>query len=353
MKEKRSNQQSPQEPFKEALNTPTSEIKHLKQATNLRECKKEQESLYTDLQNLPLQEALKELRVRGVEFKALYEITYWDRRFKNVSAEWQPKTNIFKHVSAAHLKGLDQKGGNIKLLSTGLFKGWTTEKLAGENLNEGEVISIPSGGRAHIKHYKGKFVDSGNILATAIDHEATNLKFVFYYLKTQQFFLDSAYRGAPAHPDMPTILSLKIPLPPLFIQERIVTILDCLTELTAELTARKKQFHYYLNALLDFGAYSLYEFNVSKETSYRLVEQVRTELQKSQDTGTQVTPLKDGLNPPTSLIKHPLLKESFRVEWVRLGEIFNIKNGYTPSKSRPEFWQGGTIPWFRMDDIRA
>ncbi|WP_163534208.1 restriction endonuclease subunit S, partial [Helicobacter suis] len=124
-------------------------------------------------------------------------------------------------------------------------------------------------------------------------------------------------------------------------------------ELTAELTARKKQFHYYLNALLDFGAYSLYEFNASKETSYRLVEQVRTELQKSQDTATQVTPLKDGLNPPTSLIKHPLLKESFRVEWVRLGEIFNIKNGYTPSKSRPEFWQGGTIPWFRMDDIRA
>ncbi|WP_163556283.1 restriction endonuclease subunit S, partial [Helicobacter suis] len=36
------------------------------------------------------------------------------------------------------------------------------------------------------------------------------------------------------------------------------------------------------------------------------------------------------------------------VEWVELGEIFNIKNGYTPSKSRPEFWQGGTIPWFRM-----
>ncbi len=58
-------------------------------------------------------------------------------------------------------------------------------------------------------------------------------------------------------------------------------------------------------------------------------------------------------NDILSLIKHPLLKESFRVEWVRLGEIFNIKNGYTPSKSRPEFWQGGTIPWFRMDDIRA
>ncbi|WP_163566231.1 hypothetical protein [Helicobacter suis] len=75
MKDKQSNKQSTQDSvLQEALNTPTSEVKHLKQATNLRECKKEQESLYTDLQNLPLQEALKELRVRGVEFVELGEI---------------------------------------------------------------------------------------------------------------------------------------------------------------------------------------------------------------------------------------------------------------------------------------
>ncbi|WP_205426616.1 restriction endonuclease subunit S [Helicobacter suis] len=35
-------------------------------------------------------------------------------------------------------------------------------------------------------------------------------------------------------------------------------------------------------------------------------------------------PTLDAFNPPTSLIKHPLLKESFRVEWVRLGEIGKI-----------------------------
>ncbi|RVY31228.1 restriction endonuclease subunit S, partial [Helicobacter pylori] len=27
-------------------------------------------------------------------------------------------------------------------------------------------------------------------------------------------------------------------------------------------------------------------------------------------------------------------------------------NGYTPSKNNPEFWKNGTIPWFRMEDIR-
>lgn len=33
-------------------------------------------------------------------------------------------------------------------------------------------------------------------------------------------------------------------------------------------------------------------------------------------------------------------------------EMFEIRNGYTPSKSNPKFWENGTIPWFRMEDIR-
>ena len=33
-------------------------------------------------------------------------------------------------------------------------------------------------------------------------------------------------------------------------------------------------------------------------------------------------------------------------------EMFKIRNGYTPSKSNPKFWENGTIPWFRMEDIR-
>ena len=35
-----------------------------------------------------------------------------------------------------------------------------------------------------------------------------------------------------------------------------------------------------------------------------------------------------------------------------MDEMFKIRNGYTPSKSNPKFWENGTIPWFRMEDIR-
>ncbi|HGO8383785.1 TPA: restriction endonuclease subunit S [Neisseria meningitidis] len=40
------------------------------------------------------------------------------------------------------------------------------------------------------------------------------------------------------------------------------------------------------------------------------------------------------------------------VVWKTLGEVFDLKNGYTPSKSNKEYWENGSIPWFRMEDIR-
>ncbi|NHB17412.1 restriction endonuclease subunit S [Helicobacter pylori] len=40
------------------------------------------------------------------------------------------------------------------------------------------------------------------------------------------------------------------------------------------------------------------------------------------------------------------------VEFKTLEEVFEIRNGYTPSKNNPEFWKNGTIPWFRMEDLR-
>ena len=37
---------------------------------------------------------------------------------------------------------------------------------------------------------------------------------------------------------------------------------------------------------------------------------------------------------------------------VELGQIFNTKNGYTPTKTNLDNWRNGTLPWFRMEDIR-
>ena len=47
--------------------------------------------------------------------------------------------------------------------------------------------------------------------------------------------------------------------------------------------------------------------------------------------------------------------KGFEGEWKApsIGEVFELRNGYTPSKAVNAFWEGGTIPWFRMEDIRT
>ncbi len=79
-------------------------------------------------------------------------------------------------------------------------------------------------------------------------------KYLFYFLKQNQKHLMEHQHGAgiPAL-NAKKIYDLKIPVPAIEVQEEIVRILDNFTELTAELTARKKQYEYYRNSLLDFS----------------------------------------------------------------------------------------------------
>lgn len=91
-----------------------------------------------------------------------------------------------------------------------------------------------------------------------------------------------------------------VPLPPLEIQYEVIRILDnfenLTSELTAELTERKRQYEYYRNALLN------------KNTSIPIVM------------------LRD------------VVKKSC--------------SGATPAKGNPEYYEGGTIPWLRTQDVR-
>ena len=45
----------------------------------------------------------------------------------------------------------------------------------------------------------------------------------------------------------------------------------------------------------------------------------------------------------------------FDGEWESpsISGIFELRNGYTPSKFNNSYWVNGTIPWFRMEDIRT
>ena len=95
--------------------------------------------------------------------------------------------------------------------------------------------------------------------------------------------------------------AIRIPLPPMQIQSEIVRILDKFTELTmeliTELTARKKQYEYYRN---------------------RLLEHTKN-----------------------------------NCSMVAISELGKWSGGKTPSTANKEYWENGTIPWISSKDMKT
>ena len=206
-----------------------------------------------------LETLINELCPEGVEFKPLWQVTAWDKKFNGVEKKWQQKIISYPYVLAKVFDEIEEPSGNVKLLSTGISdkERWTTEEKAGENLSEGEIVAIPWGGTPNVKYYKGKFVTADNRIATSLDCSILNNKFLYYWLNNNIKKLAKLYRGAGIqHPSMKGVLSLDIPLPPIEVQNEIVRILDKFTELEAELEAeldcRKRQYEYYRDKLLSF-----------------------------------------------------------------------------------------------------
>ncbi|MCQ2921684.1 restriction endonuclease subunit S [Helicobacter pylori] len=147
-----------------------------------------------------------------------------------------------------------------------------------------------------------------------------NIRFIFFYMQTIPYNIG----GEHARHWISRYSQLEVPIPPLEIQQEIVKILDAFTELNTELKARKKQYQYYQNMLLDFKDINQ-NHKDAKMSAKTYPKRLKTLLQTLAPKG---------------------------VEFKTLEEVFEIKNGYTPSKNNPEFWKNGTIPWFRMEDIR-
>ncbi|GAA8886175.1 restriction endonuclease subunit S [Helicobacter pylori] len=191
--------------------------------------------------------------------------------------------------------------------------------------NDGENITIASRGEyaGFINYFNEKFFAGGLCYPYKVkDTNELLTKFLYFYLKTNeiQIMENLVSRGSIPALNKADIETLTIPIPPLEIQQEIVKILDAFTELNTELKARKKQYQYYQNMLLDFNG-----INQNHKDAKTYPKRLKSLLQTLAPKG---------------------------VEFKTLEEIFEIKNGYTPSKNNPEFWEKGTIPWFRMEDIR-
>ena len=204
-----------------------------------------------------INELVEKLCPNGVEFKPIWSVTIWDKKFNGVEKFKQNKVISYKYFLATDFNKIENTEGNIKYISTGISKEdrYTTEELAGDYLAEGEIVCIPWGGTPNVKYHKGKFVTGDNRIATSADINILNNKYLYYWICSKIKEIESFYRGSGIkHPNMKSVLDMTIAVPPLEVQDEIVHILDDFTllsaELSAELKARQKQYEYYKGQLL-------------------------------------------------------------------------------------------------------
>ena len=195
------------------------------------------------------------LKNEKVEWKKLWEVTIWDKKFNGVEKFKQKKINKYHYYLSNELKTLSSEEGTVKILTTNKTELYATEESVKDNISEGEIVCIPWGGNPIIQYYSGKFITGDNRIATSLDTNKLKNKFLYYSLLNKIDLIAGFYRGSGIkHPDMYKFLDLEIPIPSIKTQERIVKTLDkftnYVTELQAELQARTKQYEYYRNLLL-------------------------------------------------------------------------------------------------------
>ncbi|EOB75437.1 TPA: restriction endonuclease subunit S [Neisseria meningitidis] len=230
--------------------------------------------------------------------------------------EWKPLGGengiaIIKTGQAVSKQKISNNIGSYPVINSGkeplgYIDEWNTE-------NDPIGITTRGAGVGSITWQEGRYFRGNlNYAVTIKNRTELDVRFLYHILLEfeQEIHALCTFTGIPAL-NASNLKKLLIPIPPLETQQKIVKILDKFTELEAELALRKRQYRYYRDFLLDFD---------------------------NQIGGGGIA---DGYKGR--------LKD---VVWKTLGEVFDLKNGYTPSKSNKEYWENGSIPWFRMEDIR-
>ena len=173
---------------------------------------------------------INELCPDGVEFRELQEICY------TITSPIKLKANQYR------------KNGKIPIIDQG------EEFIAGycdcnSFINKGEYV-IFGDHSEHIKFIDFAFVQGADGLKILVAKECILPKFLYYS------FLNFYCRENNYKRHWSRAKETKLPVPPMEVQREIVRILDSFTlltaELTAELTARKKQYEFYRDFLLSF-----------------------------------------------------------------------------------------------------
>ncbi len=268
-----------------------------------------------------LQELIQRLCPDGVEYKPLGEVGTFTR-----GNGLQKKDFTESGVGCIHYGQIYTYYGILAYETKSFVSSELSKKLL--KVNPGDLViactseNVEDVGKAVAWLGKSEIVTGGH---SVVFRHTLNPKYVAYFFQTQMFFSQKkrfAYGAKVIDIRTKDLARIVIPVPPIEVQEEIVKILDRFAdyaaELQAELQARKQQYEYYRNLLLTFNP-SACGFGTDDEQQMNVTAWGG---------------------------------DSYKIKWMSMDAVFEMRGGYTPSKSKSEFWENGTIPWFRMEDIR-
>ena len=205
-----------------------------------------------------LEELLRELCPDGVEYKKLGEIATISR-----GGNFQKKDFLTEGVPCIHYGQIYTKYG---LFTDKTFTFISEECAKKQKMAQPNdiVMAVTSENIEDVCKCLAWLGDEPVAVSghSAIIHHNQNAKYLVYYFHSQMFFsqkrkLAHGTKVIEVTPD--TLVNITLPVPPVEIQCEIVRILDNFTnltaeltaELTVELTARKKQYDFYRDRLLE------------------------------------------------------------------------------------------------------
>ncbi|GAA9396996.1 restriction endonuclease subunit S [Helicobacter pylori] len=192
-----------------------------------------------------IERLLQTLAPKGVEFKKIGELF---------------KRNKGINITAAQMKELHSEIGKVRIFAGGATKADINYKdISKKDIINCESVIIKSRGNIGFEYYNQPFSHKNEIWSYSSKTNQMLVKFLYYYLSNNQdYFQKLAQSSSVKLPQLSVSDTdeYEVPVPPLEIQQEIVKILDAFTELNTELNtelkARKKQYEYYQNMLLDF-----------------------------------------------------------------------------------------------------
>lgn len=257
-----------------------------------------------------LDELIKELCPDGVEYKELKEVL----TIKN----------------GKDYKGLDE--GEYPVYGSGGIMTYVSEYA----YNRPSVLIPRKGSIDKLYYVEEPFWNVDTIFYTEINTTKVVPRYVYFCLQREHLEQYNTAGGVPSLTQK-VLNKVKIPVPPLEVQNEIVRILDNFTgltdeltaKLTAELTARQKQYEFYRDKLLDFGVLG----GGTSECVWKTLAEIADISTGSSNTNEAVD---DGIYPFYVRSQEPLRKNDYEYDeaaiitagdGVGVGKVFHFVEG--------------------------